>query len=106
LVSPAGAQAILSRALHLARADFAFLEGVLAGRPPEPCLNGIDERLHDVKAAEASAGLVAVLGAMLDLLVGFIGEDLTARLVREVWPDLPLHEPVRPGNSDGQEVTS
>jgi hypothetical protein len=106
LVSPAGSQAILSRALHLARADFPFLEGVLAGRPPEACLEGLDERLHTVETRDASGALLAVLGAMLDLLVGFIGEDLTVRLVREVWPDLPYHESVRPGSSDGQEVSS
>lgn len=102
LVSPAGSQAILSRALHLARINFPFLEGVLAGRPPEACLEGLDERLQDVGSSEASAGLHAVLGAMLDLLVGFIGEDLTVRLVREVWPNLPVQEPARPG-SDGRE---
>jgi hypothetical protein len=102
LVSPAGAQAILSRALHLARREFPFLEGVVAGQPPELCLEGLDERLHGVKSSDASAGVLALLGAMLDLLVGFIGEDLTVRLVREVWPDLPDQESARPG-SNGRE---
>ena len=74
----------------------------MAGLPLETCLVGLDERLHGVKTSDASAGLLALLGAMLDLLVGFIGEDLTVRLVREVWPDLPDQEPVRPG-ADGQE---
>jgi hypothetical protein len=106
LVSPAGSQAILSRALHLARADFHFLEGVLAGRPPEACLEGLPERMTDVQADQAHAGLLAVLGAVLDLLVGFIGEDLTIRLLREVWPNLPFQDQVRPASSDGQEAAS
>ena len=43
---------------------------------------------------------------LLDLLVGFIGEELTLRLVGEVWPDLPLLEPIQPGTSEGQEAAS
>jgi hypothetical protein len=62
--------------------------------------------VHDVEAGEAGKGLLAVLGTLLDLLVKFIGEDLTVRLVREVWPDLPLREPGRPANSDVQEAAS
>jgi hypothetical protein len=34
----------------------------------------------------------ALLGIMLDLLVSFIGEDLTLGLVRGAWPDLPSRE--------------
>jgi hypothetical protein len=104
LVSPAGAQAILSRALSLARAEFAFLEGVRAGAAPEACFEGLRERMDDVQLVEANNALFAVLSALLDLLVTFIGEDLTLRLVREVWPDLPLREASRPGNSDGGEA--
>jgi hypothetical protein len=102
-VSAAGSQAMVSRALHLTRAEFPFLEGVCAGTPPEACFEGLIERVHNVEAGEA---LVALLGTLLDLLVGFIGEDLTMRLVREVWPELPLLEPNRPGNPDGQEANS
>jgi hypothetical protein len=106
LFSPAGSQAILSRALHLARAEFAFFEGVHAGTSPEACLVGLSEHARDLEADDAGKGLVAVLGHLLDLLVGFIGEDLTFRLVREVWPDLPLLAPERSSNADGQEATS
>jgi hypothetical protein len=66
----------------------------------------LSEHLRDVEAGEAGKGLVAVLGLLLDLLVGFIGEDLTFRLVREVWPDLPLLAPERSSNADGQEAAS
>lgn len=92
LVSPAGSQAIVARALHLGRADFEFLDGVGAGRGPEACLVGLSDHMRDVEAAEARAGLLTLLGLLLDLLVGFMGGDLTLRLVREVWPDAPVLE--------------
>jgi hypothetical protein len=105
-VSPVGSHAILSSALNRARAEFPFLEGVHAGTALEACLEGLREQLHDVEAGEASKGVLAVVAALLDLVVGFIGEDLSLRLVREVWPDLPLGGPPRPRNSDGQEDSS
>jgi hypothetical protein len=64
----------------------------------DACFGELTERINDVEDVEARKGLVSVLGILLDLLVAFIGEDLTLRLEREVWPDLPLSEPSRPGN--------
>jgi hypothetical protein len=104
LVSPAGFQAILSRALHIARAEFPCLKGVRAGIAPATCLEGMSEHVHDIDTGEAVKELLAVLGTLIDLLVRFIGEDLTLRLVREVWPELPPREPVRPEHSDGREA--
>jgi hypothetical protein len=60
----------------------------------------------DVEAHQMRNAVLTILGTLLDLLVGFIGEDLTMRLVRELWPELRLLEPGRPGNADGQEVAS
>lgn len=106
LVSAAGSEAMLSRALHLARVEFPFLEGVRAGQGPPACLEGLSERLRLVDADEAGRAMVAVVRILLDLLAVFIGEELTLRLVREGWPDLPIHEPSRPVHSDSQEATS
>ena len=39
---------------------------------------------------EIAEGGVVVLAQLLGLLVAFIGEELTLRLVQEVWPKLPL----------------
>jgi hypothetical protein len=89
-VSPAGSQAIMSRAIHLARSDFPFLDGVRAGRPPDACLAGLPSHVRGQPRNVVLAGLQAVLGILLDLLVGFIGEDLTLRLLRELWPDEPV----------------
>jgi hypothetical protein len=106
LVSPAGSQAILSRALHLARTEFPFLQEVRAETGTEVCLVGLGEHMNDIDVAEARLGVLAVLGTLIGLLDGFVGEDLTLRVVREVWPALPLYEPGRPGKSDGQEAVS
>jgi hypothetical protein len=37
-------------------------------------------------------GGVVLLAQLLGLLVAFIGENLTLRLVREVWPKVPLDD--------------
>jgi hypothetical protein len=105
-VSAVGSQALVSRALHVARAEFPFLEGVRAGIPPGACFEGLSERTRDVEAREAARGLVAVLGGLLGLLVKYIGDELTLRMVWEVWPDLPLLALSQPRNSDGQEASS
>jgi hypothetical protein len=106
LVSERGAQAILSRALHTARRDFPFLEGVRASIPPESSFEVLDQRIHTIEADEASQGLLAVLNILFDLLAGFIGDDITLRLVREVWPELPVRELSPSRHSDGQEFVS
>jgi hypothetical protein len=50
--------------------------------------------------------MLAVVSALIDLLVRFIGEELAWRMMREVWPDLPSREPSQPGKSDGQQPGS
>ena len=106
LVSPVGAQAMLARALYLVRPEFPFLTGVTAGQTPEPCFEGLAERVHDVDADELDEALLAVVGSLLHLFVGFIGEDLTLRLTREIWSDLPMIEPSQTDSSNGHGATS
>ncbi len=73
---------MLSRAPHLAGPEFPFLEEVRAGR--EGCFDGLEETLRGVEAGAADKALLKVLTNVIDLLVGFIGEELTLRLVGEV----------------------
>ena len=54
---------------------------------PDGTLDGLDGLPHD---ADAGTSIVARL---LELLVTFIGEPLTLRLVRDAWPDAPVTEP-------------
>jgi hypothetical protein len=108
-VSADGAHAILSRALHLARATYPILEGVRVSHAPDTGLEWLKTRPADeneLDASEVRQGLLAVVSTLVDLLVRFIGEELAWRMMREVWPDLPSLEPTRPAKSDGQEASS
>ena len=79
-----GFKALLRRALILARAEV-------------PALNSITEKadgalagLNELAAAARDGGVdaaVAITAHLLGLLVTFIGEPLTVRLVREAWPN-------------------
>ena len=55
-------------------------------------LEGLDELGAQVDPDEIFEGCVVLLAQLLGLLVAFIGENLTLRLVREVWPKLSLND--------------
>ena len=84
MVGPDGYIALLRRALTLAGAEVPALQTVKVGA------NGSLEGLEQL-AADASNGgpdaAVAIPTYLLALLVTFIGEHLTLRLVRNTWPD-------------------
>jgi len=95
LVTAAGCQSLLARAIHLAAADAPFLRDVRAGMVPGACLEGVQESTHAAMADGATAdqtraGLEAIITHLVNLLALFIGPDLTGRLVHDVWPDAPL----------------
>ena len=85
----AGFRALLSRALALANAEIPWLRAVHV--KADGSLEGLHELAEQVEADEISEGRVVLLAQLFGLLVAFIGEDLTLRLVREVWPKLPLN---------------
>jgi hypothetical protein len=84
-----GFTSLLRRALALARADIPSLQTVKL--KPDGSLEGLG-----VVAVDATNGgpeaAVAIIAHLLGLLVTFIGEPLTLRLVREAWPDASLDE--------------
>ena len=86
LVGNNGFRGLLSRSLALASAEVAWLravqvkaDGTLAG--PENI---------QAQGASIREGGVVLVAQLLGLLVAFIGENLTLRLVREVFPKVPL----------------
>ncbi|MGD9892654.1 MAG: hypothetical protein AB7R89_13470 [Dehalococcoidia bacterium] len=89
LVTEVGYQALLARALHLARGEFPVLDEVRAGRLADVCLDGLPARAA-VEPATLREALTAVLAAIIGLLVTFIGGDLTLRVVHDVWPEAPF----------------
>jgi hypothetical protein len=90
LITRVGAEALLDRAVHLARAEFPFLSGVRSALGANSVIDKLRETADTVDPSEAENGLVSVLGTLVALLESFIGEDLTYRLLREVWPQLAM----------------
>jgi hypothetical protein len=80
-----GFTALMRRALALARAELPSLQAVNVS--PEGRLEGIEE--HAVDAKNDSEAAIAITAHLLALVVTFIGEPLTLRLMRDVWPDGP-----------------
>jgi hypothetical protein len=104
VTSLAACQALLSRALHIPRSEYAFLGGVRAGSKGDSLIDGLRESLEGVDGVYARKGLEAVLGTLIDLLVSFIGQDLTLGMLREVWPGLPVVEAAPPTRSGGGSI--
>jgi hypothetical protein len=90
LMGNVGFRALLSRALALANAEVPWLRAVHV--KADGSFEGLDELRAQVDPDEIVEGCVVLLAQLLGLLVAFIGEDLTLRLVREVWPKLSLND--------------
>lgn len=79
LTGTAGFRSLLSRALTLARREAQGLGAVRV--QPDGSLEGLE--------GEATQARTVLVGYLLTLLITFIGETLTMRLLHDVWPDLP-----------------
>ena len=90
LITADGYSAILARALHLAMAEFPFLDGVRPSSSTNVCLEGLRELAHTTDATRIREAVVAVLAGTIALLDTFIGEELALRLVRDIWPGAPF----------------
>jgi hypothetical protein len=90
LMGNVGFRALLSRALALANAEVPWLREVHVNT--DGSFQGLDELGAQVGPDKIFEGRVVLLAQLLGLLVTFIGELLTLRLVREVWPKLSLNE--------------
>jgi hypothetical protein len=87
LIGEAGVDALTGRALHLVQRDYPWLadtrEPARADRPIAQIVSGLARQ--DTAVATEAAG--ALFASFTGLLVGLIGEPLTARLLRQAWPD-------------------
>ena len=87
LIGEAGVAAICAHSLHLTARNVRGLTSIPTadrGDAPFALLQLFLEQQDPAAAAEAS---VAVLATASELLVSFIGEDLTTSLLREAWPE-------------------
>jgi hypothetical protein len=90
LMGNVGFRALLSRALALANTGVPWLRAVQV--KADGSLEGLDELTTQVHPDEIFEGCVVLLAQLLGLLAAFIGENLTLRIVREVWPKLSLND--------------
>jgi hypothetical protein len=85
LAGVAGFRSLLSRALTLARAEAPSLSGVQV--EADGSLKGQDEFASQSNKEQASDGGAILIAQLIGLLLTFIGEGLTLRLVQDVWPE-------------------
>jgi hypothetical protein len=90
LMGKAGFRALVSRALALANSEVYWLRALHVRA--DGSIEGLDDLRAQVNAREFAEGGVVLLGQLLGLLVAFIGEGLTLRLLLDLWPKLRLDE--------------
>lgn len=82
----AGFSSLLSRALALARAEVPALGAVRVRA--DGSLEGFAEVERTQSSEAPGKDAVVLVAQLLGLLVTFVGEPLTLRLVRDAWPDV------------------
>lgn len=87
LAGDAGFRSLMSRAVAMAKAEVPSLAAVQVRA--DGSLEGLDGPGQDQNAGAGEVGVV-VVAQLLGLLVTFIGESLTLRLVRDAWPDASI----------------
>jgi hypothetical protein len=102
LMGSAGFRALFSRALSLANAEVPSLGGIRVR--PDGSPEGVGEIAAKIGPEEIAQSGVVLVAQLLGLLVAFIGENLTVRLVREVWPKLHFDD-LNLGNGGKSEKT-
>jgi len=90
LAGVAGFRSLLSRALALARAEAPSLSAVQVGA--DGSLKGLDELGLQNDKDLSKAGGAILIAQLLGLLLTFIGEGITLRLVQDVWPESALDD--------------
>ncbi|MBC8001617.1 MAG: hypothetical protein H7X97_03420 [Opitutaceae bacterium] len=85
-----GYNGLLARALSLAKAEVPSLRAVVV--TANGVLEGGTELHAKLAPGEILEGREVLLAQLLGLLVAFIGEKLTMRLVLEVWPKVILDD--------------
>lgn len=85
-----GFQSLLSRALALARAEAPSLSTVQFD--DDGSLKGLDELGPQKDKDMSKEGGAVLIAQLLGLLLTFIGEGITLRLVQDVWPESAFDE--------------
>ena len=87
LIGQLGVEALTARALHLARQEHPWLADERAPEHANEPFAQVVVRLAGQDPSAATEGAAAVFATLTGLLVTFIGEPLTAGLMRQAWPE-------------------
>jgi hypothetical protein len=86
LIGQVGVDALTGRALHLVQREYPWLAQTREPEQAEEPFAQIIVCLEGQDPAVATEAAGAVFATFTGLLVTFIGEPLTARLLRQAWP--------------------
>lgn len=96
LIGQVGVHALIARALHLAQRDYPWLRATDESDHMNEPFARVTVSMGRQDPTVATEGAAAVLAIFARLLVTFIGEPLTAGLLRKAWPgalpDAPTKE--------------
>jgi len=87
LIGQVGVEALTGRAVHLAQREYPWLAPRREPDQAEEPFAQVTVCLEHQDPAVATEAASAVFATLTGLLVTFIGEPLTARLLRQAWPD-------------------
>lgn len=90
LAGIAGFRSLLSRALALAKGEVGWLKAVHVSAVGS--LEGVDSACTQLSPDEIAQGEEILIAQLVGLLVTFIGETLTVRLVQGVWPEISARD--------------
>jgi hypothetical protein len=85
LTGVAGFRSLLCRALTLARAEAPSLSAVQVAE--DGSLQGLDDQERPIAKDQARERGAILIAQIIGLLLTFIGEGLTLRIVQNVWPE-------------------
>jgi hypothetical protein len=86
LIGQVGVDALTGRALHLTQREYPWLVDTRATKQTDGPFAQVIVTLEQQEPAVATEAAVAVFATFTGLLVTFIGEPLTAHLLRKAWP--------------------
>jgi hypothetical protein len=87
LIGQVGIDALAARAVHLAQREYPCFAKTREPEHAEGPFAPVSVSLEHEDPAIATEAAAAVLASFTGLLVTLIGESLTARLIRQAWPD-------------------
>lgn len=102
LMGRTGFQALVARALRLSTPEVPWLSTVRVVGDGE--LEGLTAARTSVNAAVFSSGEVVLMAQLIGLLVAFIGQTLTLRLIKQLWPQLPFKDADFSSTADNEDA--